>query len=73
VNDRHLRERVGHDQRDRGANQVAEDDRGTGLADGHRAAEEQADADGAAGGDHRKLARRQAAAKSFVGGHRSGF
>ena len=56
MGDGHLRKSAHEEERDDRADQVADDDAGSGDADRERAAEEQAGADGSADRDHAELA-----------------
>ncbi len=59
MDDRHLGERVHHDEAEADARDVRENDTRASLADGHAAAEEQPGADRTAHGDHRHVSPRQ--------------
>jgi hypothetical protein len=58
----HFRKRVGNNHGNERADQVGDDDAWTCEADGHAAAEEKPDTDGAANGKHRELPLREPAA-----------
>jgi len=61
MNDGHLRDGVGDDDRDDGAEKIGEDYARAGKPDCHRAAEEEADSDRAADRHHGELALREPA------------
>lgn len=66
MHDRHFRQRICHDNRHQGAEQVGDDHARTGQLNGYAAAEEKADADGATHGDHGELPRAELPVQSFA-------
>ena len=71
--DRHLSQRVGHDHGDQSAEQIGNDHTRTRECDGYAAAKEEADSNGATDGNHRELARAQAALELIGIGRRGCF
>ena len=65
MDDRHLRQHIGHDQGNAGAENIGKNHGRAGEADGNAASQKQPDADGAANGHHGELPLAQTAMETF--------